>query len=128
MNLNQVTVEVSDIPRARAFYQGLGLGLIVSSDHYARFLCPGGATFSIHRAEAASPGGTTVYFECGDLDARVVALKAAGVSFDSDPEDQSWLWREARLRDPDGNHLCLYIAGANRVDPPWRVGRSEALP
>ena len=40
MNLNQVTVEVSDIPRARAFYQRLGLELIVSSDHYARFLCP----------------------------------------------------------------------------------------
>lgn len=128
MNLNQVTVEVSDIPRARAFYQGLGLELIVSSEHYARFLCPGGATFSIHRAQAASPGGMMVYFECDDLDARVVALKAAGVSFDSDPEDQRWLWREARLRDPDGNHLCLYFAGANRVDPPWRMREAEALP
>ena len=58
MNLNQVTVEVADIPRARAFYQRLGLELIVSSDHYARFLCPGGATFSIHLAEAPAPGGT----------------------------------------------------------------------
>ena len=83
MNLNQVTVEVSDIPRARAFYQRLGLELIVSSDHYARFLCPGGATFSIHRAEAPAPGGTTVYFECDDLDARGAALKAAGLVFDS---------------------------------------------
>ena len=27
MNLNQVTVEVSDIPRARAFYTGLGFTL-----------------------------------------------------------------------------------------------------
>lgn len=128
MNLNQVTVEVSDIPRARAFYQRLGLELIVSSDHYARFLCPGGATFSIHRAKAASPGGTRVYFECADLDVRIVALKAAGIVFDSDPEDQRWLWREAHLRDPDGNHLCLYFAGENRVDPPWRVRASEALP
>jgi len=102
MNLNQITVEVSDIPRARAFYQRLGLELIVSSDHYARFLCPGGATFSIHLAEAAAPGGAMIYFECADLDAQVAALKADGVDFDSDPVDQSWLWREARLRDPDG--------------------------
>ena len=75
MNLNQVTVEVSDIPRARAFYQKLGLEWIVSSDHYARFLCPGGATFSIHLAEASAPGGTMVYFECDDLDDRVAALR-----------------------------------------------------
>ena len=61
MNLNQITVEVADIPRARAFYQRLGLELIVSSDHYARFLCPGGATFSIHLAGAPEPGGTMVY-------------------------------------------------------------------
>ena len=121
VNLNQVTVEVSDIPRARAFYQRLGLALIVSSDHYARFLCPGGATFSIHRADQAAPGRTAVYFECADLDDRVAALKAAGVAFDSDPVDQPWLWREAWLRDPDGNRLCLYLAGENRVNPPWRV-------
>ena len=41
MNLNQVTVETTDIPRAKAFYQRLGLTMIVSSDHYARFVCPG---------------------------------------------------------------------------------------
>lgn len=121
MNLNQVTVEVADIPRARTFYQRLGLALIVSSDHYARFLCPGGATFSIHLADPPRPGGTGLYFECDDLDARVAALKADGIVFDNDPVDQPWLWREAWLRDPDGNRLCLYFAGVNRVDPPWRV-------
>lgn len=124
MNLNQVTVEVADIPRARAFYERFGLELIVSSDHYARFLCPGGATFSIHLAGTPAPGGTGVYFECADLDARVAALKADGVVFDDGPADKRWLWREAWLRDPDGNRLCLYWAGENRLDPPWRVGRS----
>lgn len=123
MNLNQVTVEVADIPRARDFYERLGLELIVSSDHYARFLCAGGATFSIHLSEAPSAGGTGVYFECADLDERVAALKAAGVTFDDGPEDKRWLWREAWLRDPDGNRLCLYWAGENRGDPPWRVGK-----
>jgi len=121
MNLNQVTVEVADIARATAFYQRLGLELIVSADHYARVLCPGGATFSVHLADPVQPGGTLVYFECEELDARVATLKAGGVVFDSGPADQRWLWREARLRDPDGNRLCLYFAGDNRVDPPWRL-------
>ncbi len=130
MNLNQVTVEVADIPLSRAFYQRLGLILIVSADHYARFACPGEdegrATFSIHRAEAVTPNGTGIYFECPDLDARVQALKATGIVFDSGPVDQSWLWREAWLRDPDGHRLCLYRAGENRLDPPWRVGATQS--
>jgi catechol 2,3-dioxygenase-like lactoylglutathione lyase family enzyme len=129
VNLNQVTVEVTDIARSRAFYARLGLILIVSSDHYARFVCPArdgvGATFSIHLAEVVTPGGTGIYFECDDLDDRVAALKAAGVAFElgfeAGPVDQRWLWREAWLRDPDGNRLCLYHAGENRVDPPWKV-------
>ena len=121
MNLNQVTVEVADIARAAAFYQRLGLELIVSTDHYARLLCPGGATFSVHLADAIKPGGTLIYFEGEDLESRAARLKADGVVFDSDPADQRWLWREARLRDPDGNRLCLYFAGENRVDPPWRL-------
>ena len=126
MNLNQVTVEVTSIPRSRDFYQSLGLTLIVSSDHYARFVCPGdgagaAATFSIHLAEQVKPAGGGVYFECLDLDERVAQLKTSGVVFDTDPVDQRWLWREAWLRDPDGNRLCLYWAGENRIDPPWRV-------
>jgi catechol 2,3-dioxygenase-like lactoylglutathione lyase family enzyme len=125
VNLNQVTVEVTDVARSRDFYQRLGLILIVSADHYARFACPGDdegrATFSVHLAEAVSPNGTGVYFECSDLDARVRALMAAGIVFDSGPADQRWLWREAWLRDPDGHRLCLYFAGQNRLNPPWRV-------
>ena len=39
----------------------------------------------------------------------------------SGPTDQSWLWREAYLKDPDGNLICLYHAGANRRFPPWRI-------
>ena len=126
MNLNQVTVEVTDIARSRDFYQRQGLTLIVSSPHYARFVCPAAegenpATFSIHLADFVTPNGMGVYFECADLDERVEALTAAGMAFDSGPVDQRWLWREAWLRDPDGNRLCLYFARENRIDPPWKV-------
>ncbi len=123
MRLNQVTVFVSDIPRTVEFYRRLGLRPVVLDDHYARFTCPDGdSTFSVEYAAGVTPGATMVYFECDDLDDRVAALKAAGVTFDSGPVDQPWLWREARLTDPDGNPICLFHAGENRLNPPWRVG------
>ena len=122
MNLNQVTLDVTDVARAEAFYIRLGLIPIVSTDHYARFMCPGGASLSVHRVDVVTLGQGGVYFECVDLDVRVAQLKASGVVFDHDPVDQRWLWREAWLRDPDGNRLCFYFAGENRLNPPWKVG------
>ncbi|HXQ12470.1 MAG TPA: VOC family protein [Caulobacteraceae bacterium] len=122
MNLNQVTVTLPDLDAGWRFYVGLGLEPIVDSrPDYARFACPdGGATFSLHRGEA-NGGGTTVYFECADLDARVAALSALGYAFAHGPADMPWLWREAELTDPGGNRVLLYFAGRNRLDPPWRV-------
>jgi hypothetical protein len=51
----------------------------------------------------------------------VSRLAAAALRFEHDLVDQTWLWREARLRDPDGNQLCLFHAGENRLNPPWRL-------
>lgn len=123
MRLNQVTVGAIDLDRSIAFYRTLGLKLIVQSPHYARFELPDGdSTFSLHLApEGSGPHAPVIYFECEHLDADVARLKAAGVVFDTDPADQSWLWREAHLRDPAGNALILFHAGENRTHPPWRV-------
>lgn len=124
MNLNQVTVPAVDVAASVAFYQALGLRLIVDSvPRYARFECPeGGSTFSVHRVEQAPvTAGLTVYFECDDLDQTVRRLIETGLVFESGPEDQRWLWREARLKDPSGNEICLYTAGENRRHPPWRT-------
>lgn len=122
MRLNQVTVGCTDVQRSVAFYRRLGLKPVVLAAHYARFVCPDGdSSFSIHVAKAVRPGDTIVFFECDDLDAEVMRLKTDGVTFDSDPVDEPWLWRQARLRDPDGNRLCLFRAGENRLNPPWRI-------
>lgn len=122
MRLNQVTVTMPDLEAGWRFYRTLGLRPIVDSrPRYARFLCPDGeSTFSLHQGDAGG-GGTTVYFECDDLDATVQRLRAAGLVFTSGPQDQPWLWREAELFDPGGNRILLYHAGRNRIDPPWRV-------
>lgn len=125
MRLNQVTVTVGNIDEAIAFYTKLGLMLIVESPHYARFVCPeGDSTFSVHAGDVTASPSTVVYFEHDELDALVTQLKAAGLQFDSDPTDESWLWREARLRDPSGNPVCLFQAADNRLNPPWRLQAS----
>lgn len=106
-----------------AFYRTLGLTQIVDAPHYARFACPeGGSSFSIHLVEGDfTPSQTVVYFEVESLDETVSSLVERGLTFEQLPQDQPWLWREARLRDPDGNQVCLYWAGANRLDPPWKL-------
>lgn len=126
MKLNQVTLPSTDVVRGAAFYRKLGLRQIVDAPpKYVRFECPGGTTLSLHHAEAVG-SGAVVYFECEDLDERVAALKRVGITFDSDPVDQTWLWREAYLRDPDGNVICLFWAGENRLNPPWRLTEQPA--
>ena len=124
MNLNQVTVPTHNLKRAIEFYQKLGLKLIVSTnEYYARFECPEGlSTFSLHVVEELPKGeGIVVYFENENLDEQVETLIKQGIQFETLPTDQRWLWREARLKAPDGNQLILYHAGESRKNPPWRI-------
>ncbi|MBK9411857.1 MAG: VOC family protein, partial [Bacteroidetes bacterium] len=71
MNLNQITIPSLNLINAIAFYQKLGMKLIVNSlPRYARFQCPdGNATFSIHEVDVLPVGeGIWIYFECENLD------------------------------------------------------------
>ena len=124
MNLNQITVPVIDIERSIFFYETLGLKLIVKSlPHYARFECPdGNSTFSLHKVEKLPTGdGVWIYFEVQDLDSYIDNIIEKGIAVEELPADKPWLWREARLKDPDKNQLIIYFAGNNRTDPPWRL-------
>jgi hydroxymethylpyrimidine/phosphomethylpyrimidine kinase len=122
--LNQVTVTGTNYERSVEFYSRLGLGQIVDSPEngYARFETAGGATFSVQiDPEEKIIATTAVYLECDDLDERVELLARSGIAFEHGPRNQPWMWREARLRDPDGNIIFLYKAGEARRYPPWRV-------
>lgn len=124
MNLNQVTVPSLDLTQSIPFYEKLGLRLIVHAlPHYARFECPDGeSTFSIHQVAQLPQGeGIWVYFECENLDEYVQELVEKGIDFEELPNDKTWLWKEARLKDPDHNQLILFYGGQNRKNPPWRV-------
>lgn len=124
MNLNQITIPSLDLSVSVPFYQKLGLQLIVDAlPRYARFACPDGeASFSVHQVNKLPKGeGIYVYFEIKQLDEKVQYLLDEGIEFDEMPTDQRWLWREARLKDPDGNQLILFYGGENRLNPPWRI-------
>ena len=127
MDLNQITLPAKNLAASVFFYQKMGFELIVSSPHYARFQATQGrTTFSLHAVDSVPPdSAVVVYFECALLDQRVAQLRTSGVVFSQEPCDEAWLWREARLKDPSGNTLCLYQAGANRLNPPWRVGGQQ---
>jgi catechol 2,3-dioxygenase-like lactoylglutathione lyase family enzyme len=128
MRLNHVTLIVRSFEPSKAFYKALGLTQIVDAPpRYARFQCPDGdATLSIEVTDMAPAfPSAQLFLECasaGALDAKVAELKERGLVFQQDPTDMDYLWREARLSDPDGHDIRLYHAGKNRLNPPWKIG------
>ena len=50
-------------------------------------------------------------------------LQGKGFTFEQEPRDMPYRWREAILHDPAGNKIKLYRAGKDRRNPPWRVER-----
>jgi len=127
MKLNQVTIPVSNVVKSIPFYQILGLKLIVHThDQYARFECsPNGTTLSLHKADRIAKGDKVIlYFEREDIDEFVNSLVQKGIKFEYLPKNQPWLWREAKLYDPDNNPIIIYYAGENRINPPWRLNQN----
>jgi hydroxymethylpyrimidine/phosphomethylpyrimidine kinase len=122
--LNQVTVTGTNYERSIDFYRRLGLEQIVDSPDtgYARFETAGGVTLSVQiDPDEKIVATTAIYLECDDLDERVEQLARSGIAFEHGPRNQPWMWREARLRDPDGNIIFFYKAGEARRFPPWRI-------
>ena len=127
LRLNQVTIGALDMAASGAFYQKLGLHLIVdSAPRYVRFEFPSTehgepATLSLHEVSKdwqPAPDGPLIYFEVDDLDAY---LKDTGLTPLAPPKTQTYLWRETDILDPAGNRIRLYQAGENRRFPPWRM-------
>ena len=127
MDMNQVTVPCSDYDRSVGFYKQMGfLQIVHSPPRYARFETQSGATFSIHSTPTdVVPSEIVIYFEVDDVDRTVAHLESNGLSFETEPVDQDWHWREAYVRDPAGNRLCIYHAGEYRLNPPWRIANDD---
>lgn len=127
LRLNQITLGAKDMAASIAFYNNLGLTLIVdSAPRYVRFEFPENdhgerATLSLHGVDKdwqAPDEWPLIYFEVEDLQA---FIKDKSLSPLSPPELKSYLWEEADILDPSGNRLRLFQAGENRRFPLWRV-------
>jgi catechol 2,3-dioxygenase-like lactoylglutathione lyase family enzyme len=122
MRLNHVTLPSTDLARSIDFYTRLGLQLIVRADpRYARFEIDAGSTLSVEVTEEGRAGSAEVFLHCDSVDQDHASASSRGVAFDWPPTDQSYLWRTAGTRDPDGNRIVLFTAGANQHFPPWRI-------
>lgn len=105
---------VTDMPRARAFYEGLlGLKAAQVFDHEGKQWVEydiAGATLGItNMAPAWKPSttGPSVALEVADFEAAIAALRAAGVPFIVEPMDSS-VCHMAVVTDPDGNSVCFH--------------------
>ena len=103
---------VTDMPRARGFYEGL-LGLKPTMEGAGGMWIEydvGAATFAIGcygEVWKPMPDGTCVAFEVDDVDADVARLRAAGVPVHLEPTD-SPVCRFGIVCDPDGNKVMLH--------------------
>jgi len=110
---------VTDLPRARAFYENL-LGLKPAAtwgdatqgwiEYELGDGCLAISNFSADKWKPA-PGGPSLALEVADFDAAVSALRAAGVAFAVEPMD-SGACRMAIVSDPDGNSLIIHRRNA----------------
>ena len=122
MELNQVTLPVTNMVEAVEFYLTLGFNQIVDTPHYARFTCPeGSSTFSLSLESESAQNHSVTFSEHEALNELYPSLVEKGIRFGQPPTQQRYLWKEAILSDPSGNKIKLYWAGENRVNPPWKV-------
>jgi catechol 2,3-dioxygenase-like lactoylglutathione lyase family enzyme len=104
-------VHVRHLGRTREFYADL-LGLAVLMEHPGYLRVGGGDGFHIGFEERPEQPvgavGVEIVVRVDDVDAAYRRLTAAGVVFATEPEDQEWGARHARLTDPDGYRLSLF--------------------
>lgn len=111
-DIGQIAVTVTDLVRARDFYQNvLGMHFLFDAGPMAFFQC-GKIRFALGTStEKPSSGGTILYFRVADLHQTHALLAARGVDFIQKPhlvarmaDQELWI---AFLRDPDGNPVGL---------------------
>ena len=103
MELNQVTLPVTNMAEAVEFYLTLGFTQIVDTPHYARFTCPEGtSTFSLSLESESVQNHSVIYFEHEALDELYASLVEKGIHFEQPPIEQRYLWKDSYFKRPIG--------------------------
>ncbi len=117
MNITEIafsTYPVTDIPRARAFYEGvLGLKVTMNSEmgengHWIEYDI-GAGTLGIGRAPGWKPSadGCCVALEVEHFDDTIAKLKTAAVPFKMEPFETP-VCHMAMIHDPDGSVIIIH--------------------
>ena len=110
--IGQISVGVSDIDRAVAFYRDvLGMRFLFQFPNLAFFDC-GGVRLMLSIPEGTGPSGASViYYKVDEIEKAADALSSRGVTFEAKPhliakmpDHELWM---AFFRDPDENLLAL---------------------
>ncbi len=111
--LKQLAYVVSDVPRAVAFFQQLGLPLLFQPSAQLAFMAIGPVRLMLTQPQGAGMVGqnSVLYLQCQQIEAEYLQLQAAGIVGEKSPycaaqmgDYDLWL---AFFRDPDGNLLDL---------------------
>lgn len=111
--LKQLAYVVSDVPRAVAFFQKLGLPLLFQPSAQLAFMAIGPVRLMLTQPQGAGTVGqnSVLYLQCQQIEAEYQRLQAVGVAGEKAPHCAApmgdydlWL---AFFRDPDGNLLAL---------------------
>jgi predicted enzyme related to lactoylglutathione lyase len=110
---------VTDMPRARKFYEGV-LGLkptsVVDSEHgqWTEYeFGPYALAIGSSPAFKPSPDGCSAALEVEDFDDAIEHLKKQNVKFRMEPMPTP-VCRMAMIFDPDGNTICIHKRNAGR--------------
>ena len=108
---------VTDMPRARAFYEGV-LGLkptTVSNSEHGQWVeyefGPYALAIGCAPGFKPSPDGCTAALEVEDFDAAIKQLREHNVKFRMEPFPTP-VCRMATIFDPDGNTICIHKRNA----------------
>ena len=107
------TLRISEYEGAKRFYvAGLGFGIDwewrdePGSPVFLQISREGLRLYLSQHEGDGSPG-TLVHLYVPDVDAWQLTMLRRGVVAEAPPVDQPWGNREMRVRDPDGNQLCV---------------------
>jgi len=105
---------VTDLPRARTFYEKLFDLAPMWADDHAAVYPTGGAKMDVEHADPADPESAArvgrfagLSFAADDIDGAYATMVADGISFDGPPKKQEWGGTLAHFHDPDDNVLTL---------------------
>jgi len=110
---------VTDVPRARRFYEGK-LGLKAGEPEATgeiRYETDGSTLALYPRAEPPKSDHTAISFEVDDIEREVKDLRGRGVQFEHydmpDAKERDGIYEMAGskcawMKDPDGNILCIH--------------------